>query len=91
MLTIKNTGNAPVQDDANNDAVLVGSNDQDYTPDAHRVTECTNFDAGVYRLDAGESASGCVAFVMPPGVKPAKLKYTPKSAFQSTFDEWLIP
>lgn len=71
--------------------MLVGTNNQDYLPDNHKVTQCTNFDQGIYRLDADESVSGCVAFVVPPGVTPAKFKYTPKSGFMNTFGEWLIP
>lgn len=91
MLTIKNVGTSAVEDDANNDAVMVGSNDEDYATDLHPVTECTNFDVGVYRLDASESARGCVVFVLPRGVTPAKFKYTPSSGFANDFGEWLIP
>jgi len=91
MLTIQNTGNDARSDDVNNDAALIGSNNQTYTPDFHSVTGCTNFDNGTYHLGPSESASGCVVFVMPPGVTPTKLKYTPSSGFASDFGEWLIP
>lgn len=91
MLTIKNTSTSARKDDANNDAVLVGSNNQDYTADFDSVAECTNFDSGEYQLGPGESANGCVVFVMPPGITPAEFNYTPSSGFASSFGEWLIP
>lgn len=91
MLTIKNTGGSPLQDDANNNAVMVGSNDEDYATDLHSVTDCTNFDEGVYRLDPGESVRGCVVFVLPKGIAPAKFTFTPSSGFADDFGEWLIP
>lgn len=91
MLTIKNTGTTAVQDDANNDAAMVGSNDEDYATDLHTVKECTNFDDGIYRLDPGESERGCVVFVLPKGVTPARFKFTPSAGFALDFGEWLIP
>jgi hypothetical protein len=91
MLTIDNTGTDARSDDVNNNAALVGSDNQTYTPTLGTVTECTNFDNGVYHLGAGESTTGCVAFVMPPGVAPTRLKYTPSSGFASDFGEWVIP
>ena len=91
MLTVHNTSTSARKDDANNDAVLVGSDNQDYSTALGSVTECTNFDEGEYELRAGESVNGCVVFVMPPGVKPAKFKYTPSSGFANSFGEWLIP
>lgn len=91
MLTVNNTSNKARKDDANNDSVIVGSNNQDYTPSVFSVTECTNFNEGQYQLGPGESVNGCVVFVMPPGVTPAKFKYTPSSGFANSFGEWLIP
>lgn len=91
MVTITNTGKYAFEDDANNDAELVGSNHQDYTPALSPVTECTNFDNGAYRLEPGESVTGCVAFAMPPGVHPIEFKFAPASGFAGNFGEWLIP
>ena len=42
-------------------------------------------------VDAGESASGCVVFALPPGVSPAKVKYAPSSGFADDFGEWQLP
>ncbi|UQX13415.1 DUF4352 domain-containing protein [Candidatus Mycobacterium methanotrophicum] len=91
MLTINNTSTSARKDDADNDAVLIGSDNQSYTPDFHSVTECTDFSNGEYQLGPGESANGCVVFVVPPGITPAKFKYTPSSGFGNSFGEWLIP
>ncbi len=91
MVTVKNTGKSALEDNANNDATLVGSNNETYTAALSAVTECTNFDNGTYRLAPGESATGCIAFVMPSGVGPTKFKYAPASGFANDFGEWLIP
>lgn len=91
LLTIKNTGSQAFQGDANNDSTLVGSNNQDYQADFDDVNECTNFNDGSYQLGAGESVTGCVVFVLPPGVTPAKFQYSPDSGFSNSFGEWLIP
>lgn len=91
LLTIKNTGSGAIQGDANSDATLIGSNNQSYTADFDDVNECTNFSNGSYQLGAGESATGCVVFVLPPGVTPAKLQYSPDSGIGGNFGEWLIP
>lgn len=86
MVTIKNTGNSALEDDANNDTSLVASNGQFYRPDRRRgrrgasqlVTECTNFDGGSYRLDPGQTVTGC-RVRRAPGVSPSKFKYAPAS------------
>jgi hypothetical protein len=91
MLTIKNTGTTFLKDDVNNTSALVGSNNQTYTPVFTGVTECTNFMAGVFELRDGESATGCVVFIMPPEVTPTKFKYTPSSGFSDDIGEWQIP
>lgn len=91
VLTIKNTGKSALEDDANNDGSVVGSNNEIYTPALSAVTECTNFDNGVYRLEPGESVTGCIVFALPLKVSPSKFKYAPSSGFADDFGEWLIP
>jgi archaellum component FlaG (FlaF/FlaG flagellin family) len=90
MLTIKNTGTSLLKGDADINTALIGSDNQTYTPNFNSVSECTNFNAGVYELGADESATGCVVFVVPQGVTPAKVKYLPSSGFADNFGEWLI-
>jgi hypothetical protein len=91
MLTVKNTGTSTLKSDANNNTALIGSDNEIYTADFDSVTECTNFNDGRYQLGADESATGCVVFVVPQGVTPAKVKFTPSSGFADNFGEWLIP
>jgi hypothetical protein len=91
LMTIKNTSSSAIQGDANNDSTLIGSNNQSYSADFDSVNECTNFNSGSYQLAAGETAAGCVVFVMPPGVTPVKFHYSPDSGFSINFGEWLIP
>jgi hypothetical protein len=91
VLNITNTGSGSYQDDANSDATLIGSDGQSYSPDFDDVAECTNFSSGSYQLGPGESANGCVVFVLPDGVSPTKFQYGLDSDFGSNFGEWKIP
>ncbi|MEO8816431.1 MAG: hypothetical protein ABI307_14965 [Mycobacterium sp.] len=89
-MTIKDPGTATIEGDVNVNVSVVGSNDQSYTPDLNNVTECTNFESGAFRLDPGESVTGCVVFALPPGVTPARVKYVPSAGFADDFGEWLV-
>ena len=90
-LTIKNTSGAALTGDADNDATIVGSDGQTYTPATFTVAECTNFDYGQYQLAAGESANGCVTFALPTGVTAAKFKFDTSGGSLGAFGEWVIP
>jgi hypothetical protein len=46
---------------------------------------------GEFILPAGESTGDCVAFALPPGVKPVKVKYTPPPGIAKDVGEWLNP
>ncbi len=89
VVTITNTGSQPIQDDANSDAALIGSDGQDYTADFDDVSECTNFNDGEFSIEPGESTTGCVVFVLPAGVNPAKVQWTPDLG--GNFGQWLVP
>lgn len=91
LITIKNTGSTALQGDANNDSTLIGSNNQSYSADFDSVNECTDFNSGSYQIGVGESATGCVTYVLPAGVTPVKFQYSPSSGFSNNFGEWLIP
>jgi hypothetical protein len=88
---ITNTGKTALQDDANNNTTVIGTDNQSYPPDFDEISECTNFNDGSYSLGPGESVNGCVVFEMPSAVKVAKVQWTPNSSFSSTFAEWLNP
>jgi hypothetical protein len=55
------------------------------------VTECEDFTYGWFLIAAGDSKSGCVTFGLPPGVAPAKVKYSPSSGISHDVGEWLNP
>lgn len=90
-LKIANQGTTAVNGNANTNVSVFGSDGRSYEPDLNNVSECTNFDSGMFDLDAGESATGCVVFALPPGVSPAKVKYAPSSGFADDFGEWQLP
>lgn len=90
QLKIKNSGTSTIESDVNVNVSVVGSDDHSYTADLGNVTECTNFDSGVYHLDGGQSTIGCVVFALPHGVTPAKVKYTPSEGFADDFGEWQL-
>jgi hypothetical protein len=60
------TGSA--SDDANNDAVVVGSDDQDYTADFNSIAGYTNFQHGEWNVSPGTAVTGAVTFQLPTGV-----------------------
>lgn len=90
-MTITNTGSAALTGDADNDASIIGSDGQTYTASFFPVTGCTNFDSGQYQLGPNEATTGCTSYQIPPGVTPAKIRYSPDSGFSSEFGEWEVP
>lgn len=64
-------------DDANNDAVVVGSDSQDYTPSFDTITAGTNFNSGTFNVSAGQSVTGWVAFELAPGASIASVQWSP--------------
>ncbi len=90
-LKIRNRSSGTDTNDANNNTTLVGSNDQDYTPDFFSLAECTNFDNGQYTLAQGQSVTGCVTFEVPTGVRITRIRYNPNSGFSTNNVSWVIP
>lgn len=89
-LKIADPGTVAIDGDVNINVSVLGSDGQQHTPDLKDVSECTNFDSGLFRLDPGESATGCVVFALPLGVHPTKVKYLPSSGFAEDFGEWTL-
>jgi hypothetical protein len=85
--TLSNVGTVVASGDVYNDAVLVGSNHQTYTPIFDEVQGCTSFNYGTYRLARGASSTGCIGFSVPAGVKVTKVQY---SLFDSNTAEWTV-
>ncbi len=75
-------------DDANSDAVLVGSNGQSYQPDFSDIRGCTNFNAGSYSVSPGTSSVGCVVFQVPENVQASSIQWG--SEFGGTPATWTL-
>jgi hypothetical protein len=67
------TGRA--QDDANLDATATGSNQQVYQPSFDRVAAGTNFSAGDFDLNPGQTVIGYVSYELPSSVTVASVAW----------------
>jgi hypothetical protein len=86
-LTIKGlSGNE--SDDANNDAVVQGSNGQDYPTGDGGVAAGTNFNSGQFNTAPGTSVTGWVNFDVPNGVTVSSVQWTPDSGEGSVTVNW---
>jgi len=90
QVQITNTGSSTLDDDANSNVVVVGSDNQDYTANFSTIAECTNFNDGEYTLTPGTSISGCITFQLPDGVNPAKVQFTTDGGFGTNTAEWTV-
>jgi hypothetical protein len=64
-------------DDANSDAVAVGTNGQDNTSSFDTITAGTNFDSGEFDVTPGQSVTGWVSFELAPGTSIASVQWSP--------------
>ena len=90
IFRINAVNGSPQNEDANNDAALVGSNDQSYTPAIDSIAGYTNFDHGQINVAQGDSTAGAVTFQVPTGVKASKVQWSTSSGFGSTV-QWNVP
>ena len=90
VFKITDNGTASTSDDANNNATIVGSNDESYSADFDNVSECTNFNDGEYEIASGQSLTGCVVFEIPTSVSVAKIEWSPDGGFGGSFGEWHV-
>src|SRR5580700_2808738 len=58
VFRIKAVTGSPQNEDANNDAVLVGGNGQNYSADFDGITGYTNFDSGTIHVAQGDTVTG---------------------------------
>lgn len=79
-----------MQDDANNDATLIGSNGQTYQADFDDIAGYTNFNSGEFNVSAGEKSVGAVVFQVPVGVKVSKIEWSATGGFGGQPAEWII-
>ena len=89
VFRIKALTGSPQNEDANNDAVLVGGNGQAYSADFDNITGYTNFDNGTIHVAQGGTVTGSVTFQVPDGVKVSKVHWTALSGFGSTV-QWNV-
>jgi hypothetical protein len=68
-------GSGTFSSDANNEAVLVGSDGQTYTAAFDEIAGCTNFNAGEFTVTSGSSSTGCVTFQVPQNGKVASVQW----------------
>jgi hypothetical protein len=84
------TATSSVDENANNNATAIGSDEQAYASSIGSVAEGTNFADGEIRLQPGSSLVGWVTFDLPDGVRITKVQWTPASGFSSRAAEWQV-
>ena len=76
VFSVKALSGSPRDENANADAVIIGSNGQTYTFDIRRIAGYTNFSQGMIHVDQHETTSGVVTFQLPDGIKVMKIQWT---------------
>jgi hypothetical protein len=89
IFKVKALTGSPQNEDANNDAVVIGGNGQTYSADFDGIAGYTNFDHGTIHVAQGETVMGSVTFQVPNGVTVSNVKWTALSGFGSTV-EWIV-
>jgi hypothetical protein len=80
---------SPQNEDADNDAALVGSDGQTYTNDISSIAGYTDFNYGAIKVSQGESATGAVTFQVPDGVSVSRVQWSPGGGLGSTV-QWNV-
>lgn len=88
VFRIKALQGSPQDEDANNNAVILGGNGQSYTASFADIAGYTNFADGVIHVAQGDTVTGAVNFQMPDGVKVSKVQWSP-GMFGSTV-QWSV-
>ena len=84
VFTITALSGSPKDQDANNNASVVGGNGQTYTPDFNSIAGYTDFSSGQINVAQGESVTGAVTFQVPTGVKVTRVLWSTSSGFSSS-------
>jgi hypothetical protein len=87
VFSIKALTGSPQNEDANDDAVLVAGNGQNYSADFGDIAGYTNFDSGTIHVAQGGTVTGAVTFQVPNGVMVSKVQWSALSGFGSML-EW---
>jgi len=83
VFRIKALKGSPQDEDANNDAVIVGSDQQTYSADFDDIAGYTNFAEGTIQVAQGDTVTGAVTFQVPDGVKVSEVQWGADSDFGS--------
>ena len=75
-------------DDANTDAVVVGTDSQNYQSAADTITAGTDFKYGDFNVSAGQTVTGWVSFELAQGVTIASVQWAP--GFESQTATWTV-
>ncbi len=86
---VKALTGSPQNEDANNDAVVIGGNGQNYSAVFDGIAGYTNFDGGAIHVAQGETVTGSVTFQVPNGVTVSTVRWTALSGF-GTRVEWNV-
>jgi hypothetical protein len=89
VFRVKALTGSPKDEDANNDAVVIGSNAENYSADFDGIAGYTNFDHGLLHVSQGETVTGSVTFQVANGVTVSTVQWTALSGFGSTV-EWTV-
>jgi hypothetical protein len=87
VFRIKALTGSPQNEDANNDAVLVGGNGQNYSADFDNIAGYTNFDSGTIHVAQGDTVTGAVTFQVPVEVTVSNVQWSALSGFGAMV-EW---
>lgn len=68
-------------DDANSDALLIGSDGQTYQADFNSIAGFTNWNSGIFNVSAGQLSIGAITFQVPDGVRVASIQWDPNGGF----------
>lgn len=84
VFTIKALSGSPQDEDANDDAAVVGSNGQTYNADVDDIAGYTNFSNGQINVAQGDTTTGAVVFQVPDGIKVTEVQWSTSAGFGST-------
>jgi hypothetical protein len=88
---ISNAGTATLDDDADNDLSVAGSNRHSYIPNFGGAAGCADFSDGAFTLKRGASATGCIEFQVPDRVAVERVMFTLESGLGPQTAVWSIP
>ena len=75
VLRITCTGSSTLSSDADECTTVIGSDEQTYTASLDSIAGYTDFNAGEFTLQPGQSTVGAVAFQIPETVKVARVAF----------------